>query len=169
MKPKSISVAKNIMRRALNDLVDPLPNERKQRELRAYFEHRCCYCGAAAPPGHGHFDHASPEGGNGLGNLVLACSPCNGNEKRDMGWEEFLRLKCSDPSEHDERHTRIRTWIERHRCDARANEPEVEAARAAAERAIHAFEAAYNDLRSALAACRLRPDVVARDVDEPRQ
>jgi hypothetical protein len=43
----------------------------------------------------GHVDHATIGGGNQLGNLILACSRCNGGEKRDQDWQAFLFLKTS--------------------------------------------------------------------------
>ena len=56
-------------------------------------------------------DHLIPNGGNGLYNKVLACSICNGDEKREQDWQEFLKEKCSgDPSIFNDRYQRIVTW-----------------------------------------------------------
>jgi hypothetical protein len=151
MKPKKLSVAKNVMRRALADLMDPPPNQTEQRELRAHFADCCCYCGASAPPREGHLDHADPGGGNRLSNFLLACGRCNGDEKREAGWEDFLRAKCGlDAAVHGERRARIGAWLDRHRSEPRPSTPEIEAARAAAEKAIEAFGSAYAALRQAV-------------------
>lgn len=155
------------MRRALADLLDPPPTERDQQRLRAHFEHRCCYCGASAPPGLGHFDHARPQGGNGLANFVLACAACNGNEKREADWEDFLATKCpASGLEYAQRRAHILAWVGQCEvADDEARSPEVQAALAAAESSIIAFEAAYNELRRALVAARSRTDSPAVTAD----
>ena len=155
MKRKTLSVAKNMMRRALADLMDPPPRESEQLELRDHFAHSCCYCGRDAPPREGHLDHADTRGGKRLGNFLLACRRCNGDEKRETGWEDFLRAKCGDDAAvHGERHALISAWLDRHRSDPRASTPEIETARAAAEKAIEVYEVAYNALRQAVVASR---------------
>lgn len=112
MKRKTASQAKNAIRRALADLIDPPPSAAKQALLRKHFENRCAYCGDPAPPRDGHIDHARPEGGSGLANLLLACRVCNGDEKREMNWEEFLARKCAGKAEAlAERRERILAWF----------------------------------------------------------
>ncbi len=155
MKRKTLSQVKNLMRRALTDLVDPPPNAADQLRLRKHFGNRCCYCGADAQPRRGHVDHAKPAGGNGLGNLLLSCGECNGDEKRDMHWDEFLRAKCgSNPAVFDERHATIVRWFDANRSESSSAAPRVQEARAAAESAIVAYEAAYNRVRDAVVAAR---------------
>lgn len=151
MKAKTLSIAKNTMRRALRDLIDPPPSEADQSTLRAHFGDRCAYCGAAAPPGIAHIDHADPRGGNGLGNLLLACPACNGNEKREMGWREFLVAKCGeDRLTMAARQETIEAWFSAHPADPLQLSPAVELARGEAEKAIDRFEEAFNRLRDAL-------------------
>jgi hypothetical protein len=57
-----------------------------------------------------HIDHLVG-GSNVLGNLVLACRVCNGDEKRDEHWESFLRKKATDPETFEARRQHIRDWI----------------------------------------------------------
>jgi hypothetical protein len=155
MKRKTLSMAKNLMRRALADVIDPPPSEAEQQQLREHFANVCCYCGADARPRDGHIDHAAADAGNSLGNLVLACRTCNGDEKREMGWEQFLRSKCgADDAGYAERLARIRTWFDLHPAERRRATPEVDAARRVAEEAIATFEAAYKELRRVVAVSR---------------
>ncbi len=150
MKKRTVSQAKNLMRRVLNDLLDPPPSEAHQLALREHFAHRCCYCGASAPPRDGHIDHADRTGGNGLGNLLLACKLCNGDEKRDQGWEDFLRSKNSDATVLAERFSRISAWRDGHPGVHRELSPHVELARREVEATIDAFAEACARLRDAL-------------------
>ena len=106
--------AKNIMRRAVEEIIDPSP--RTADPLWEYFDSQCAYCGKELNRGSrdGHIDHAVPNEGNHLGNLLLACGTCNGDEKREQPWREFLRTKASD-AEFEEREARILGWFELHR------------------------------------------------------
>ena len=61
-----------------------------------------------------HAVSASGEGHNGLGNRVLACGPCNDDEKRDEHWESFLERKNNDPKALGERRERIVQWMTLH-------------------------------------------------------
>lgn len=158
MKRKTLSMAKNTMRRALADLLDPPPSAKEQLKLREHFGDCCCYCGAAAPPRAAHFDHANPGAGNHLGNFLLACARCNGDEKRETPWEEFLAQKCgSNEAIHRERRTRIRDWLDARTAVRNVDEPPVRAAREAVERSIEAYAEAYNELRAMLTVERARP------------
>jgi 5-methylcytosine-specific restriction endonuclease McrA len=155
MQKKTLSQVKNLMRRALADVIDPPPSQADQVCLREHFGHQCCYCGADSRPRDGHIDHAEVRGGNGLGNLLLACRTCNGDEKREMGWQDFLRRKCSDETVFAERSARISTWLARHPPPHHELAAEVEAAHREAEGAIAAYARAYDKLRSAAARARL--------------
>lgn len=151
MKKKTLSQAKNMMRRALNDLVDRPPSQSQQMRIRAHFESRCCYCESSALPHDGHLDHADPKAGNALGNLLLACKTCNGNEKREASWQDFLRAKCGDDGvAYEVRLARIRAWQDAVSAEPRAVAPEVALALADAEASIAAYEAAFNRVRAAI-------------------
>lgn len=143
MKSPSLTVAKNVMRRALVGLVDPVPSDAEQALLRKHFDHRCCYCGADAGPRVGHIDHADPDGGNQLGNLLLACGRCNGDAKREKPWREYLKSVAADAS----REAKIVEWQTAHPMVLRKMSPEVKAAFDDAERALEAFAESYRRLR----------------------
>lgn len=106
-KKYSHAQARNLMRRAVNEILDPGPTSIDP--LWDWFESRCAYCDVdlARDGRRAHTDHAEPAGGNHLGNLILSCATCNGDEKRDMHWRAFLELKATDPSTFAERERRI--------------------------------------------------------------
>ncbi|HWQ56061.1 MAG TPA: HNH endonuclease signature motif containing protein [Bryobacteraceae bacterium] len=112
----TVSYAKNIIRRALREIVDPSP-EPDQLELAwKHFESRCAYCGVVLTRGskHAHFDHlisAAGGGVNHISNRVLCCSDCNEKEKLDRPWDEFLRCKTGGATEYEERLRKITDWI----------------------------------------------------------
>jgi hypothetical protein len=102
------------MRKTVEAIVDPPP--RDIQPIWGYFDSKCAYCGAAPnrPDRKGHIDQATAGGGNQLGNLILACSTCNGDEKLDESSREFLRGKASDDDVYAERKRRIAHWIDAH-------------------------------------------------------
>jgi hypothetical protein len=121
----TIPYAKNIIRRALRELVDPSPDPALIPALWQHFDSSCAYCGARLVPGQkaAHTDHllsASSKGPNHISNRVLSCARCNEVEKRDMPWENFLRTKCPDPATFEDRKSRILAWQRLHRQDAAA-------------------------------------------------
>ncbi len=155
MTPMSLSRAKNAMRRALSDLTDPLPSREGQLAMRRHFEDRCAYCSASAGLREGHIDHADKNGGNSIGNLILACGKCNGDEKREAHWEEFLRKKCGeDRAALEERQRRIRAWMDAHPRTPGPSTPELVEAIASAHLAIESFAAAYSRVRVAVVAAK---------------
>lgn len=108
--------AKNAIRRCLHGVVDPYPSRKRIDELWAYFNSSCAYCGQSMDrkSRQAHRDHlisSKDGGGNDLGNTVLACGQCNGDEKRDMGWVAFLRLKNPDAKIFRQRKRTIENWI----------------------------------------------------------
>lgn len=152
MKPKTLSQAKNLMRRALKDLVEGVPGLAEQQRLREQFKHCCAYCGGPAGPRDGHIDHADHDGGNSLGNLLLACKTCNGDEKREKSWSVFLEEKCGkDIALLAQRRQAIDAWRANHPIPSRNPTPEVAAALADADRAIEVFAQAYAAVRRAMA------------------
>jgi hypothetical protein len=111
----SLPKAKNAMRRAVEELLSrPLTASEKNR-IWDYFDSRCAYCDKLIDrvARHGHMDHldcSADGGGNYIRNRVLACKECNGNEKREGDWQEFLRSKCSDPASFKLRRQKILAW-----------------------------------------------------------
>jgi len=76
----SVSQAKNVMLRAMHEILDPSPLDDGQ--IWDHFESRCAYCDLSLDSGGRsvHIDHAIAAGGNHLGNLVLAIAT---NARRD--------------------------------------------------------------------------------------
>lgn len=110
----TVPQAKNRMRRTVQEILDPEP--RNVDPLWEHFDAQCAYCGKELNRDRreGHVDHADPDGGNDLGNLVLACGNCNGDEKREESWHGFLRRKTPDDALFAEREGRIRAWHDQH-------------------------------------------------------
>lgn len=103
------------MRRAVEDLIFPPLSAAEKQKVWTYFDSACAYCGRKLERSsrEGHIDHieARRNGGvNNLGNCVLACRECNGDEKRDNPWEAFLKLKCPDNSTFTLRRGKIISW-----------------------------------------------------------
>ncbi len=110
------SMAKNKIRRSLAAILDPHPSAKEVERLWAYFGSSCAYCGLELlrESRIGHLDHVSASafgGSNSIHNHVLSCARCNGDEKREMCWEEFLKVKCPETSAAQERHARISNWL----------------------------------------------------------
>jgi len=110
------SQAKNAIFKALLEIIDPPLKPTEERRIRAFFDNRCAYCSREIPPGEriGHIDHLIPRqqgGTNHSSNLVLACNICNGDEKLDLGWRDFIAHKILDHSQRQERIDRIEAWV----------------------------------------------------------
>jgi len=129
------SQARNAIKRALKEIVDPTPSEKEIMKLWDYFGSTCCYCGKSIVPDDrtGHIDHLVPEsqgGKNSIENRVLSCSRCNGDEKLDLNWESFLQRICGDDSRLcNLRKDKIEKWInKRHLTITVANKKDIESA-----------------------------------------
>lgn len=114
----SPSQARSAIKKCLKTILDPEPTSTEIDQLWDYFDSSCVYCGIHIDrvSRTGHKDHlvAQSEGGlNGLSNLILSCSICNGDEKLELDWRQFLKMKCADDSQlFDQRHRKILVWIE---------------------------------------------------------
>ena len=111
----SLPGAKNAMHRAIEALYCRPLNKQEKDQIWQYFRSRCAYCNKAIDRNHrhGHMDHleCSTTGGtNYIRNRVLACKECNGNEKREQCWQDFLRSKCPDSTVFRLRKKRIQDW-----------------------------------------------------------
>jgi hypothetical protein len=110
------SAAKNAIRRAIYGVVDPYPSASEVDRIWQSFESSCVYCGKLLVRGNrnAHIDHLAPSGTGGtnaLGNFVLSCGTCNGDEKRDERWDAFLRKKAGDNPTFERRKNRIDAWV----------------------------------------------------------
>jgi hypothetical protein len=150
----SVSQAKNKMRKTVEAIVDPPP--RDIGPIWDHFESACAYCGVALnrPDRKGHIDHATARGGNQLGNLILACSTCNGDEKLDESWREFLRRKATDTDVYAKRERRISEWIELHPLIPLPDSPVITQARADLDALTEQFATKCANLRALVAAAK---------------
>lgn len=144
----TVSQAKNRMRRTIAEILDPSPFD--LAPLWAHFESSCAYCGRGLDRSRreGHMDHAEPRGGNHLGNLVLACGACNGDEKREEPWDVFLDRKATNPVVRAARSARIRAWIVAHPAATLEESAAVAAKRAELEQLIDDFAQRCNELKA---------------------
>ncbi|MFN8658891.1 MAG: HNH endonuclease signature motif containing protein [Candidatus Obscuribacterales bacterium] len=149
------SMAKNAIKRCIREIVAPAPKDVSAVWL--HFDSSCAYCGTVLDRSmrNGHMDHLMPfqeTARAGLANLVLACGKCNGDEKLDSDWIEFLRLQCSKQSKdetlYETRRAKIETWIEQNSRSSAEVPPEL---LLEADRTIEAifavFDVAVADLR----------------------
>lgn len=112
------SMAKNKIRRSLLAILDPHPSASEVEALWRYFECRCAYCGVviARESRTGHLDHviaSTSGGGNGIHNCVLSCARCNGDEKREEDWRNFLDRKAESAQVAAVRAELIESWLSR--------------------------------------------------------
>ena len=112
------SQARNAIKRSLKALIDPKISKADKTTIWQYFENSCAYCGFGLNTNErkAHIDHVIPEsegGSNRLCNLILSCSTCNGDEKRDMPWQNFLATKYDVKSKkYKQRYDKITAWFE---------------------------------------------------------
>jgi hypothetical protein len=151
---KSPSQAKNAIERCLRGIVDPYPSKTAVGLLWACFDSRCAYCGKAISRAkrEGHMDHLvsfKDGGANDIGNHVLACKECNGNEKREENWEAFLRRKNPDEGKFLARKANIEEWVARNAGSRRHIPEDQRAAVLTAYRRLAAeLDAAVSHLRT---------------------
>ncbi len=123
MPSTTTAYAKNIIRRAFREIIDPTPSKQEAEAVWNYFARECAYCGKKLLKENkeGHMDHlisASKGGRNSLSNRVLSCANCNEKEKRDLPWEEFLESKVSVQSVLEFRRRKIIDWQQQNSTDA---------------------------------------------------
>jgi hypothetical protein len=86
--------------------------------MHSHFLGQCAYCGNPLSE-RWHADHLLPvdQGGfNHISNRVAACAGCNEQEKRDMDWVSFLKIKCgSDAALLAQRRSRVDDWTQHSR------------------------------------------------------
>jgi hypothetical protein len=146
----SVPQAKNAMKRAVQEILDPGP--RNVDSLWAHFGSECAYCGRPLDRARreGHVDHADPSGGNQLGNLILACGACNGDEKRDEPWRDFLRKKEVDAMAFASKEQRILAWFAQNPRFPLPENPKLDELRAEIDHLITQFGEKCSELRKLL-------------------
>ncbi len=144
--------ARNAIKRALRELIDPSPTIEEADELWRHFQSRCLYCGAilGREEREAHLDHLDSShagGASAIGNRVLACGGCNGDNKRETPWREFLEKKCPDEAERARRLTLIMTWQRDHPVPSVIGSLEDVWEKACAN-ALSAFDEAAEEIRT---------------------
>lgn len=152
--------AKNIIRRALRELVDHSPSKGEITLLWEFFGSSCAYCGThlSRKNKDGHIDHlvaASVGGANHVSNRVLACANCNEKEKLDQPWEQFLEHKNPDEQSLWKRRAKILEWA--NHSERGLEEELTEAAEQAAARVAACFDDEVAKLRRSVANKVLKP------------
>jgi hypothetical protein len=140
--------------RCLRGIVDPYPTKTAAARVWEFFQSKCAYCGHEMKPSDrkGHQDHliAFKHGGtNDLGNYVLACGACNGDEKLAERWETYLRQKNAGDATFLDRKAKIEKWVALNTPNLR-NIPDDhrQAVLDAYERIAAVIDAAVSELRS---------------------
>lgn len=109
----SLGLAKNIVRRALRAILDREPSVSEKTRVWTHFKSACAYCGKKLlrAARNAHLDHLVHRGPNHISNRVLSCGICNGNEKRDRDWLEFLKGKAPTSAILRRRRSTIESWV----------------------------------------------------------
>jgi hypothetical protein len=146
------SQAKNAIFKTLLEIIDPPIKATEKRRIRAFFGDRCAYCGKEIAPGGrtGHIDHliSRQQGGtNHSSNLVLSCNICNGDEKLDQPWREFITQKVLDSKDRQERIARIETWVLQEGGPTTMSEQAQATIREASSRVAEALDAEIKGLK----------------------
>jgi len=145
------SQARNAIKK-IKAIIDPKPSKAEKQQIWQHFENQCAYCGCELNPNErqAHLDHlvAESEGGsNRLCNLILTCAVCNGDEKRELDWQTFLRQKCQkdnmgETQEYQQRYNKITNWVTKQGSSAvLSNEQQVQL-----ESAFNKVDALYSDV-----------------------
>lgn len=151
MVAPSVSNAKNRMRKSVEAIVYPWPKD--VQPIWDHFGSRCAYCDVDLDPKgrRAHMDHAMSGGGNHIGNLILSCAICNGDEKREEGWREFLERKVADEAVRARRVQRIEEWIALHPPPIYVPSPGVAALQTELDRMTDEFGLKCAELRKLVA------------------
>ena len=119
----TVSQAKNLMRRAIREIVDPGPSRAEIDELWACFDNTCAYCGAGVERRKAHLDGA----GNCCARVVMRDDWVSGGAPRWLcvGWPEDRSTVGSPPQYTDCSHgneagfSRCVGTVSRFRCRKR--------------------------------------------------
>ena len=152
-KIMSPSQARNSIKRALKAVIDPVAKAKEKNAVWLFFQNRCAYCDCEIERDSrtGHIDHLIAEadgGSNRLSNLVLTCAVCNGDEKREMDWEEFIAEKCgADERARAARVATIKEWVRKNGGTPRLSEYQVSSLQVHYDRINSVLSDAIDELR----------------------
>ncbi|MBS1958992.1 MAG: HNH endonuclease [Bdellovibrionales bacterium] len=111
---KAPSQARSDIRSCLKEIVDPF-SEKDKDSVWEFFDSHCAYCNQPIERTSrlGHMDHLVPkkDGLNHISNRVLSCNVCNGDEKRDSSWRDFILTKDGTAEDHAVRIKKIEDWV----------------------------------------------------------
>lgn len=145
--------ARNAIRKALTGIIDPKPKKADITAMWLHFGNKCAFCrrDLVKKDREGHADHlvaAASGGHNHIYNRVLACAHCNGDEKLDQNWEDFL-TKIKNPSEDiATRKQRIEQWQLKHKAQCAVDQQHLSEALRVAEGVIQTFNDACTKVRA---------------------
>lgn len=155
----SPSQAISHIKAGLKAIVDPHPSADELAQMWKFFRdddgpYQCAFCDGAIVPGTSgaHRDHllSRKHGGlNHISNRVPACYRCNGNDKREMDWRDFLRSRPGTEEDFRRREARIMAWLERWSAATRPSEELLRLSERKAYRVIQEFQRAVRELRQA--------------------
>ena len=145
--------ARNAIRKALVEIIDPKPKPREIDAMWTHFHDRCAFCSEELKreDRKGHADHlvaAAGGGHNHIYNRVLACASCNGDEKLDHDWLQFLRQVKNAREDFAIRKERIETWQALHKAECSVEKSDLAEALLAAEEVVRAFNKACDRVRT---------------------
>ena len=147
------SQARNSIKRSLKAVIDPVPKAKDKNSIWSFFDNRCAYCDCQIERESrtGHIDHLIAEmdgGSNRLSNLVLTCAVCNGDEKREMDWQEFIAEKWeSEKQGQTLRIEKIEKWVKINGGMPRLSEHQLSSLRLHFDRINSIFSDAVDELR----------------------
>ena len=95
----------------------PYQGTRHFSEVRAFFDERCCYCGADLQPNRVAQDHLIPMnkvslGLHAWGNVVPACQDCNAR-KQGREWHAYLVQRAG--ADASERYQRVTEFVAKYK------------------------------------------------------
>jgi hypothetical protein len=156
MSSHTLSQTKNYIRKALWKAADPAPSAKQVQALWEHFQSSCAYCGRPLQKKErkAHIDHLDANGRNHISNRVIACNLCNGDEKREQNWEEFLVKKCSDTELLQSRRDRILSWQQRCEQPQAMNEEVAAKIEASIVRCYQVLDDCYKEVKQIVAGQR---------------
>jgi regulator of sigma D len=149
----TVPQARSAIRKALTGIVDPKPRKSAITAMWVHFDRKCAFCRRSLDRDkrEGHADHlvaGASRGHNHIYNRVLACGTCNGDQKLDHPWEDFLRSVVCQEEDFTTRKQRIEKWQQNHKDLCKVDQGQITEALRAAENVITVFDQACDKIRA---------------------